>query len=91
MHNVLILWMCSVSTHSRPKAAAPIWRSLALICLFQHTAARRRLLAAATEKVNITFVSTHSRPKAAAARTSKTKPSQKVSTHSRPKAAALAK
>ena len=78
-----------VSTHSRPKAAAPLtgnlltqniqfqhtaarrrlqadFRSLAQSILFQHTAARRRLRPLYGEVVVFTGVSTHSRPKAAA-------------------------
>ena len=57
----------AVSTHSRPKAAASVTRGM-MKCLrmFQHTAARRRLPAAATPAAAATQVSTHSRPKAAA-------------------------
>ena len=55
--------------------------------MFQHTAARRRLVAAATPITTAPIVSTHSRPKAAG-HWIKSKPnSLAVSTHSRPKAA----
>ena len=56
--------------------------------MFQHTAARRRLLDA-VEMANIQLhVSTHSRPKAAASINGAVEMCLKVSTHSRPKAAA---
>ena len=32
-----------VSTHSRPKAAGEVWKTLSSVNVFQHTAARRRL------------------------------------------------
>ena len=53
-----------VSTHSRPKAAEQIGHQKPVFVMFQHTAARRRLviyLQAHQGKK----VSTHSRPKAA--------------------------
>ena len=56
--------------------------------VFQHTAARRRLLAKLQEELALKTVSTHSRPKAAAADYEAALKSQVVSTHSRPKAAA---
>ena len=56
-----------VSTHSRPKAAA-IYPSCYIKHeeMFQHTAARRRLLTVTVKRVTADSVSTHSRPKAAA-------------------------
>ena len=55
-----------VSTHSRPKAAGVVgWVTFGEICLFQLTAARRRLVAIACKGVFVKIVSTHSRPKAA--------------------------
>ncbi len=56
--------------------------------MFQHTAARRRLLAKKSKWVVVATVSTHSRPKAAALFEPLGLISLKVSTHSRPKAAA---
>ena len=56
----------SVSTHSRPKAAAPGSATSRRRRLFQHTAARRRLQTVAKAKTAMKRVSTHSRPKAAA-------------------------
>ena len=77
-----------VSTHSRPKAAGfPTHHWPFPIRMFQHTAARRRLvrwLSFLGAKVN---VSTHSRPKAAGAFSIARLNSCSVSTHSRPKAA----
>ena len=56
-----------VSTHSRPKAAAFVnFKKLSLSTVFQHTAARRRLLNHNAGDIVIVTVSTHSRPKAAA-------------------------
>ena len=55
--------------------------------LFQHTAARRRLVDCDTEEAKRLMVSTHSRPKAAGNRPPVLCPSCEVSTHSRPKAA----
>ena len=55
-------------------------------CLFQHTAARRRLLAFQSAQTLVYSVSTHSRPKAAAYVRSPHKSQLHVSTHSRPKA-----
>ena len=75
-----------VSTHSRPKAAAPVHALRRWATGFQHTAARRRL--AAATKTFIEFgVSTHSRPKAADYDSIYKCMTQLVSTHSRPKAA----
>ena len=75
-----------VSTHSRPKAAA----AARCICLtarvFQHTAARRRLLLVG-KILSGAVVSTHSRPKAAAVPVMRWIGARIVSTHSRPKAA----
>ena len=56
--------------------------------LFQHTAARRRLLAYPSRYQYGARVSTHSRPKAAASSKAMAILRQMVSTHSRPKAAA---
>ena len=55
-----------VSTHSRPKAAAKEQIKQKIAEMFQHTAARRRLLNAVPSLVKKCGVSTHSRPKAAA-------------------------
>ncbi len=55
-----------VSTHSRPKAAAPNRAAYFSHCLFQHTAARRRLHIFPGQSAQKAAVSTHSRPKAAA-------------------------
>ncbi len=54
-----------VSTHSRPKAAGASSPSLGLSALFQHTAARRRLVLKICSLLPLFMVSTHSRPKAA--------------------------
>ena len=89
-----MIWLAScsiepVSTHSRPKAAAPTKLTKAREHdVFQHTAARRRLqIARAIDGLNDS-VSTHSRPKAAAGIMCLVYPLSLVSTHSRPKAAA---
>ena len=55
--------------------------------MFQHTAARRRLIDFATESLTYIHVSTHSRPKAAELSVLNLPPHDGVSTHSRPKAA----
>ena len=57
--------------------------------LFQHTAARRRLLIDKFKPLVGWIVSTHSRPKAAAFYCEDCDIPIPVSTHSRPKAAAL--
>ena len=75
-----------VSTHSRPKAAEDMIYCLHSFQKFQHTAARRRLVAEAPNRP-VSKVSTHSRPKAAAWRNNLIPPYSNVSTHSRPKAA----
>ena len=54
-----------VSTHSRPKAADQILKRMLAAFLFQHTAARRRLLSGLSRIIPKANVSTHSRPKAA--------------------------
>ena len=55
-----------VSTHSRPKAAGERKAiSAKMVEAFQHTAARRRLVARTEEGSFQAGVSTHSRPKAA--------------------------
>ena len=54
--------------------------------MFQHTAARRRLITSFSHAVQC-VVSTHSRPKAAAVVIILSTPALYVSTHSRPKAA----
>ena len=55
-----------VSTHSRPKAAGSIGVvSEKSLLLFQHTAARRRLVVHTATDACSRVVSTHSRPKAA--------------------------
>ena len=78
----------SVSTHSRPKAAAGAGNVGLVVNKFQHTAARRRLLAHILNSIKNEIVSTHSRPKAAANGKKVTLDQPVVSTHSRPKAAA---
>ena len=80
----------NVSTHSRPKAAAALKKPITDRVMFQHTAARRRLLAQPQQAKQVPAVSTHSRPKAAAIRDPETFELLSVSTHSRPKAAANA-
>ena len=57
--------------------------------MFQHTAARRRLLVKHGLFYRSFYVSTHSRPKAAAKSYEVVNSVILVSTHSRPKAAAL--
>ena len=58
--------ICSVSTHSRPKAAGVLAENIIRNNLeFQHTAARRRLDSVRLDCLAIRLVSTHSRPKAA--------------------------
>ena len=54
---------------------------------FQHTAARRRLVALILHVLLVQTVSTHSRPKAAGPKIEQSGTSVNVSTHSRPKAA----
>ena len=56
--------------------------------MFQHTAARRRLLLESDQDTQSMAVSTHSRPKAAAGDKAGGQLTLAVSTHSRPKAAA---
>ena len=67
MLSIILFSMFIVSTHSRPKAAAATgnynWGNMQM---FQHTAARRRLLSFFNDKIDNRSVSTHSRPKAAA-------------------------
>ncbi len=79
-----------VSTHSRAEAAAlNTLRNTVLCCVFQHTAARRRLPIMALDNVRpIRNVSTHSRAEAAAVPNMDTKYNEGVSTHSRAEAAA---
>ena len=78
-----------VSTHSRPKAAATMPCASSPILPFQHTAARRRLLALLCSLVVLTLVSTRSRAKAAALNDKIIRGCSTVSTHSRAKAAAV--
>ena len=80
--------MVTVSTHSRPKAAAALSGCNLRNSLFQLTAARRRLHQTPPLCDGTVCVSTHSRPKAAALATSEKVFDCAVSTHSRPKAAA---
>ena len=54
-----------VSTHSRPKAAGTKKQRKNRPSMFQHTAARRRLVDEAQIPAEFMRVSTHSRPKAA--------------------------
>ena len=62
----------------------------AIVDVFQHTAARRRLAFAKHQAVIDKMVSTHSRPKAAGKAVNPSLSRGMVSTHSRPKAAGLA-
>ena len=77
-----------VSTHSRAKAAAgSSLRFVARFCLFQHTAARRRLLT--FKLVSAKHPSFNTQPREGGCNTSiDNKPIFSVSTHSRAKAAA---
>ena len=61
-----VIALASVTTHSRPKAAAQAYGIMADKMMFQHTAARRRLLSSVISSLRLIAVSTHSRPKAAA-------------------------
>ena len=62
----LILYRQPVSTHSRPKAAGSKYSPSDLAAaMFQHTAARRRLVRPSLAGRSRHLVSTHSRPKAA--------------------------
>ena len=54
-----------VSTHSRPKAAGLSLTPYIESLMFQHTAARRRLVLSLFYPLKNSTVSTHSRPKAA--------------------------
>ena len=87
-HSAVSAHIFGVSTHSRPKAAGcpPISSNPAL---FQHTAARRRLVDRRRLGGNEPCVSTHSRPKAAGNNRPEVTEEWLVSTHSRPKAAGL--
>ena len=78
-----------VSTHSRPKAADGGMSLQAGKAQFQHTAARRRLIAGKPAGRCAGGVSTHSRPKAADGAGNINATRDGVSTHSRPKAAEL--
>ena len=57
--------------------------------MFQHTAARRRLVDEAGADKELLRVSTHSRPKAAGDLLQANREALEVSTHSRPKAAGI--
>ena len=76
-----------VSTHSRPKAAGGQQCAPNANSWFQHTAARRRLVAGKLRANRAEGVSTHSRPKAAGFYEKSYQLGDEVSTHSRPKAA----
>ena len=76
-----------VSTHSRPKAAGFFSFNTQPNGLFQHTAARRRLVKPLIKAPLNLPVSTHSRPKAAGTGNFWADCIGQVSTHSRPKAA----
>ena len=71
------------------------WTSILVLCIFayvfQHTAARRRLVSRLIKTERFFIVSTHSRPKAAGDTPLKTAYRCWVSTHSRPKAAGYQK
>ena len=77
-----------VSTHSRAEAAAEVKTASGANLVFQHTAARRRLLNARGEPLAIEPVSTHSRAEAAALGRDFALHELAVSTHSRAEAAA---
>ena len=79
----------AVSTHSHPKAAAPIRFASSGATPFQHTATRRRLGSASNNLETKFKVSTHSRLKAAGFDGQITECLTCVSTHSRLKAAGL--
>ena len=76
-----------VSTHSRPKAAGAKLLNELMSMMFQHTAARRRLVGLRVFLLGRFSVSTHSRPKAAGYPSQHAAVETLVSTHSRPKAA----
>ena len=79
-----------VSTHSRAKAAAPHYDVDVMgVFVFQHTAARRRLLSFDPIYQAISEVSTHSRAEAAAQTQYLQEMMIRVSTHSRAEAAAF--
>ena len=78
-----------VSTHSRPKAAGYKCHVRIKFDMFQHTAARRRLVVVQFDGQLVSLVSTHSRPKAAGNDDAVLVLAIDVSTHSRPKAAGL--
>ena len=65
---ILAAQKSDVSTHSRPKAAGAAQPFAGSMSLFQHTAARRRLVVRPNRAVWCIWVSTHSRPKAAGLR-----------------------
>ena len=85
--NALGMAVVIVSTHSRPKAAGFFSCFSLISIMFQHTAARRRLVYIAYYIPTLIRVSTHSRPKAAGFAHDGFKRAIQVSTHSRPKAA----
>ena len=66
-----------------------ILQPLAYLCMFQHTAARRRLVSGIPKGAIQINVSTHSRPKAAGVAMANFLIPFEVSTHSRPKAAGM--
>ena len=76
-----------VSTHSRPKAAAMSYTDALLATLFQHTAARRRLLRNNQFRRLLRRFNTQP-PEGGCVDLYQIEPVYKVSTHSRPKAAA---
>ena len=72
----------TVSTHSRPKAAGSYHiTALLFYFLFQHTAARRRLVKFDIYKCRFNNVSTHSRPKAAGSKPQASAPKSKAFQH----------
>ena len=76
-----------VSTHSRPKAAAPVNRPNTSASMFQHTAARRRLLRAVPKRPIPDPMFQHTAARRRLLKRSVSLLMFLVSTHSRPKAA----
>ena len=77
-----------VSTHSRPKAAGYSPVEQIIMTVFQHTAARRRLISWQTSRQSTRCFNTQP-PEGGWIRTIAKDIGEKVSTHSRPKAAVM--
>ena len=78
----------SFNTQPREGGCHPDRNPTGVEMMFQHTAARRRLLTKSDYMASLIEVSTHSRAKAAAGKNLQALELQRVSTHSRAKAAA---